>query len=93
MAAPVAAQSDKDLTSIAQARDLARRARQAQLVLAEFSQEKIDAIVDAMAAGATSHAEALAQLAVEETGYGNVPDKIQKNLFGSTDVDQVIKPM
>jgi acetaldehyde dehydrogenase (acetylating) len=93
MAAPVAAQSDKDLTSIAQARDLARRARQAQLVLAEFSQDKIDAIVDAMAAGATTHAEALAQLAVEETGYGNVPDKIQKNLFGSKDVYQFIKPM
>jgi acetaldehyde dehydrogenase (acetylating) len=93
MAAPAAAQSDKDLASIAQARELARRARQAQAVLAEFSQEKIDAIVDAMAAGVTPHAEALARLAVEETGYGNVPDKIQKNLFGSKDVYEFIRPM
>ena len=62
---------------------LARRAAQAQRVLAEFSQAQIDAIVDAMAAAATPHAEALARLAVEETGYGVVADKIQKNLFGS----------
>ena len=41
----------------------------------------IDAIVDAMAAAATPQAEALAQLAVDETGYGVVADKIQKNLL------------
>jgi acetaldehyde dehydrogenase (acetylating) len=85
--------SDRDLASISEARTLARRARQAQLVLAEFSQEKIDAIVDAMATAATAHAEPLARLAVEETTYGNVPDKIQKNLFGSKQVYEFIRPM
>jgi len=40
---------DRDLTSIAEARALAKRAKQAWLTLAEFSQEQIDAIVDAMA--------------------------------------------
>src|SRR5262245_39758792 len=86
-------QTDRDLTSIAEARALARRAKQAWLELAEFSQERIDAIVDAMAASATSQAEALARLAVDETGYGVVEDKIQKNLFSSQKVYDFIKPM
>ena len=86
-------QSDRDLASIAEARALARRAKQAWLELAEFSQEKIDAIVDAMAAAATPQAEAFARLAVEETGYGVVEDKIQKNLFSSQKVYDFIRPM
>ena len=86
-------QTDRDLASIAEARALARRAKQAWLELAEFSQERIDAIVDAMAAAATAQAEAFARLAVEETGYGVVEDKIQKNLFSSQKVYQFIRPM
>src|SRR5438270_4831245 len=88
-----APQADRDLASIAEARALARRAKQAWLELAEFGQERIDAIVDAMAAAATPQAEAFARLAVEETGYGVVEDKIQKNLFSSQKVYQFIKPM
>src|SRR6266513_3418226 len=86
-------QTDRDLASIAEARALARRAKQAWLQLAEFSQEQIDAIVDAMAAAVTPQAEALARMAVEETGYGVVADKIQKNLFSSEKVYQFIRPM
>jgi acetaldehyde dehydrogenase (acetylating) len=93
VAATASAQTDKDLASIAEARALARRAKEAQLVLAEFSQAQIDAIVDAMAAAVTPHAEALARLAVEETGFGVVADKTQKNLFASQRVHQFIKPM
>src|SRR6186713_986098 len=93
MAEPASSQSDRDLASIAEARALARRAKQAWLELAEFSQEKIDAIVDAMAAAATPQAEAFARLAVEETGYGVVEDKIQKNLFSSQKVYDFIRPM
>src|SRR5258708_11798681 len=85
--------SDRDLVSIAEARSLARRAKQAWLELAEFDQARIDAIVDAMAAAATSQAEMFARLAVEETGYGAVEDKIQKNLFSSQKVYQFIRPM
>lgn len=88
-----AQQSDKDLASIAEARALARRAKAAQAVLAEFSQAQVDAIVDAMAAAVTPQAEALARLAVEETGFGVVSDKIQKNLFASERVYEFIKPM
>jgi acetaldehyde dehydrogenase (acetylating) len=87
------AQTDKDLASIAEARALARRAKAAQAVLAEFSQAQVDAIVDAMATAVTPHAEALARLAVEETGFGVVADKIQKNLFSSERVYEFIKPM
>src|SRR6187455_534705 len=94
MAAPDApAQTDKDLASIAEARALARAARVAQGQLAELTQAQIDAIVTAMAEAVTPHAEALAQLAVEETGYGVVADKVQKNLFSSRQVYEFIKPM
>jgi acetaldehyde dehydrogenase (acetylating) len=86
-------QVDRDLASIAEARALARRAKQAWLELAEFSQERIDGIVGAMASAATAQAEALARLAVEETGYGLVADKIQKNLFCSQKVYDFIGPM
>src|SRR6187401_784993 len=92
-AVSASAQTDKDLASIAEARALARRAKEAQLVLAEFSQAQIDAIVDAMAAAVTPQAEALARLAVEETGFGVVADKIQKNLFASEKVYRFIRPM
>jgi acetaldehyde dehydrogenase (acetylating) len=85
--------TDRDLTSMAEARALARRASQAQAHLAELSQERIDAIVDAMAAAVRPHCEALAKLAVEETGYGVVADKVQKNLFSADRVYQFIRPM
>src|SRR5436190_1698755 len=86
------AQTDRDLASIAEARSLARRAKTAAPVLAEYSQEQIDAIVDAMAAAVTPHAEALARLAHEETGYGVVADKVEKNLFSSEKVYKFIRP-
>ncbi|MBM3776897.1 MAG: aldehyde dehydrogenase family protein [Acidimicrobiia bacterium] len=85
--------TDRDLASIAEARALARTARAAQDALAEISQERIDAIVTAMAQAVTPHAEALARLAVEETGYGVVADKTQKNLFSSRQVYEFIRPM
>src|SRR5438046_10285647 len=93
MAEQLSPQTDRDLASMAEARALARRAKQAWLQLAEFSQEQIDAIVDAMAAAVTPQAEALARMAVEETGYGVVADKIQKNRFSSQKVYNFIRPM
>lgn len=87
------ATSDRDLASINEARTLAGRAKKTQATLAEFSQEQIDAIVDAMAAAATKHAEASAQAAVDETGYGVVADKVQKNLFASQEIYRFIQPL
>src|SRR3990172_2956457 len=93
MAAPPVSQPNHDLASIAEARALAARAKQAWLELSEFGQERIDGIVDAMAAAAADQAEPFARLAVEETGYGIVADKIQKNLFSSRKVYDFIRPM
>jgi acetaldehyde dehydrogenase (acetylating) len=78
---------------MAEARTLARRAKQAQLEIAELSQERIDAIIDAMAAAVAPHCESLARLAVEETGFGVVADKILKNQFSADRVYRFIRPM
>ena len=84
---------ERDLVSIQEARTLATAAARAQLELAELSQERIDAIVDAMAAAVRPQADTLARLAVEETGYGVVADKIQKTLFAADRVYEFIRPM
>lgn len=93
MAQPAAAPTDRDLASVQEARTLVQRARLAAPILAEFSQEQIDRIVDAVAAAARPRAEEFARLAVEETGFGVVADKIQKNLFASERVYEFIRPM
>jgi acetaldehyde dehydrogenase (acetylating) len=85
--------TDRDLASAQEARRLAARAKDAAPHLAELSQERIDRIVEAMAAAIRPHAEALARLAVEETGFGVVADKIQKNLFACDRVYEFIRPM
>jgi acetaldehyde dehydrogenase (acetylating) len=91
--AATAAATDRDLASVQEARTLAQRAKLAAPALAEFSQERIDRIIDAMAAATRPRAEEFARLAVEETGYGVVADKVQKNLFSSEQVYQFIRPM
>ena len=85
--------ADLDLQSIAEARALAQAGRAAQEPLAAMSQEQIDAVVQAMADAVTPQAEVLARLAVEETGFGVVADKVQKNLFASRQVYEFIRPM
>ncbi|MGE5834897.1 MAG: aldehyde dehydrogenase family protein [Acidobacteriota bacterium] len=90
---PAAPPTDKDLTSVQEARRLAQRAKKAAPALAEFSQAQIDKIVDAAAGAATPRAEEFARLAVEETTYGVVADKIEKNLFSSEQVYRFIRPM
>src|SRR5687767_13739995 len=93
MAEAAAAQTDRDLASVGGARALARRSKETWLTLAELSQERIDAIVDTVAAAATSHAEAFARLAVDEAGYGVGAYKIHKNIFACDKVVQFIRPM
>jgi acetaldehyde dehydrogenase (acetylating) len=93
MATTAPAPTDRDLSSIQEARQLAQRAKRAAPILAELSQEQIDRIVDAMAAATRPRAEEFARLAVEETTYGVVADKIEKNLFSSERVYEFIKPM
>lgn len=72
---------------------LAQRAKRAAPILAEWSQAQIDRVVDAVAAAARAHIEPFARLAVEETGFGVLADKIQKNRFAAEDVHAFIRPM
>lgn len=84
---------DYDLISIQEARDIARKAKAAQEVLAEMPAEKIDRIVAAMAEAGKTNAEWLAKMAVDETKFGVFQDKVTKNLFASTNVYNYIKDM
>lgn len=84
---------DQDLQSIQEARRLVEKAAEAQKILEHFSQEQVDAVVAACAEAARQNAEPLARLAVEETTYGVVADKVVKNLFSARDVYNAIKDM
>src|ERR1051326_1995359 len=72
---------DKDLLSIQEVRTKVEKAWAAWQKYRTFSQEQIDAIVERMAAAARANARRLAELAVEETGYGNAKDKYIKNIL------------
>src|SRR5580704_4655606 len=75
--------ADKDLVSIQEVRTKVEKAYAAWQNYRTYSQEQVDAIVERMAAAARIHAKRLADLAVEETGYGNPKDKYIKNLLTS----------
>ncbi len=82
---------DKDLASIQEARDLVKKAKAAQTVLAEMDQQQVDRIVAAMAHAAENAARKLAQMAVADTGFGKEEDKVVKNLFAACTVYRSIK--
>lgn len=84
---------DKDLLSIQEARALVRSARAVQPDFAQLGQERVDAVVKAVAEAAAAQAEALAIMAVEETGFGKVGDKKIKNLLASETLYNAIKDM
>ena len=84
---------DKDLLARQEARTLARQAAAAQNALRAMTQEQLDVIVEAVAAAFAREAEALARMAVEETGFGNTADKTAKNRFASETVADAIRGM
>ena len=84
---------DKDLLSIQEARALVRAARKAQPEFAQLSQERVDEVVKAVAEAAAAQAEVLANLAVEDTGFGRPQDKKIKNILASEKVYACIKDM
>ncbi len=84
---------DKDLLSIQEARALVRAARKAQAEFAQLGQEKVDAVVKAVAEATVAKAEELAILAVEETGFGKAADKKIKNLLAGEKLHAAIKDM
>ena len=84
---------DKDLKARQEARDLVKAAQHAQKLLAQLPQEALDAITERIAEAFSAAALELAELAVRETGFGNVEDKISKNNFASKTVLSAIRPM
>ena len=84
---------DKDLMARQEARAAAKKAREAQHILADMSQEQLDTIVEAIAKAFSREAAMLADLAVRETGFGNVEDKIIKNRFASENVAEAVRGM
>ena len=84
---------DKDLAARQEARFLSRQAEKAQRTLGAMSQEQLDRIVEAIAKAFSAAAPELAELAVQETGFGNVEDKITKNRFASEQVAKAIRGM
>src|SRR5215472_16192976 len=72
---------DKDLLSIQEVRTKVEKAYAASQKFRNYTQEQVDSIVERMAAAARANARRLAELAVEETGYGNAKDKYIKNLL------------
>lgn len=84
---------DKDLQARQEARNRIRQAQEAQRLLTRMNQGQLDAMVEAMAAAFSREAERLAEMAVAETGFGNVPDKTTKNRFASRQVADAVRDM
>jgi acetaldehyde dehydrogenase (acetylating) len=74
---------DDDLAGLAEARQKARRARDAFRQFQAATQEDLDRIVVAMSAAASDASPELARMAVDETGYGVFEDKILKNRYNA----------
>ena len=83
MSAPQASALDADLAALADVRAKARQARRAFLALADADQPALDRIVRQMAEAGTAAAAELAELAVQETGYGVYEHKIIKNRYNT----------
>src|SRR5947199_10030134 len=84
---------DKDLESIQEARNLLQAAHDAWLEFENFTEEQVERILLEVSKAGIANAEALARVAVEETGYGTVEHKTLKNLFCADDVYRAIRPM
>ncbi len=82
---------DADLKSIAAARRAADTAFAAYQQFLGTDPAHVDAIVDAMARAIEPEALRLGQMAVDETGYGNAPDKRVKNLFNALSVADYLR--
>ena len=84
---------DKDLSARQEARILCRQAQKAQRQLRAMNQSQLDTITQAIADAFAKAAPELAEMAVRETGFGNVKDKITKNTFASKTVLDAIRDM
>ena len=72
---------------------MAKRSQKAQHSLAQMDQRQLDAIVEHIAREFVNHAQHLADMAVRETGFGNVADKTTKNRFASQTVAEAVRDL
>lgn len=84
---------DYDLQSIQESRNLARLGKIAADSFADYSEEQVDRILQNMVRAAEENSVTLAKMAVEDTGFGKVEDKVYKNHMASTLVYNYIKDM
>ena len=84
---------DKDLAARQEARLLCRQGDAAAQQLRRMTQQQLDRIIATMAEAFQTAAQQLAEMAVQETGFGNAADKTEKNRFASQAVLNAIKPM
>lgn len=84
---------DKDLYSIQEARNIAKLGKAAANKIATYTEEQIDKILKNMVRVAEEHAHCLAEMAVEETGFGKVEDKTFKNHLAATILYDSMKDM
>ncbi|MCX7309005.1 MAG: aldehyde dehydrogenase family protein [Afipia sp.] len=82
---------DKDLKAVQQARHLADRCREAQREFAKATAATVDAVCAAASKAAFSAARRLAEMAHQETGYGNPEHKVLKNEFAARNVWESIR--
>ena len=71
--------AQRSIVADTEVRDLVARARAAQAVYEQMSQEEVDAIVKGIAKYVFDNAAPLARMAVDESGIGLYEDKILKN--------------
>lgn len=84
---------DQDLIAIQEVRTKVEAAYAAWEKYRCFSQEQVDAVVEAAAVAARAQALRLAEMAVEETGYGNAKDKLAKNLLNADFLPRAMRGM
>lgn len=70
---------DNDLKSIQEARILVAKAKEAQAIYREFSEEEINKVIENIVRVIDKEAIRLAKLANQETGFGKWEDKVIKN--------------
>ena len=68
-----------------------KKVKEAQEIFSTYTQEQVDAIFFAAASAANKQRIPLAKMAVEETGYGIVEDKVIKNNYAAEHIYNAYK--
>ncbi|MCP5116255.1 MAG: aldehyde dehydrogenase family protein [bacterium] len=85
--------NDPDLIAIQEARSKVEAAHAAWQTYQTYTQEQVDAIVERAAAAGRAESRKLAEMAVEETRYGNAKDKLAKNLLNADFLPRAMRGM